>query len=57
MIGAEGAEAALRKVVEAAGSGDIRAADILLRRLWPERKGRPVALDLPALRAPQDLVL
>jgi hypothetical protein len=36
-------------------SGDMRAADILLRRLWPERKGRPVQMDLPAIMAPSDL--
>jgi Family of unknown function (DUF5681) len=48
-IGAEGAEAVLRSVVEAATGGDMRAADILLRRLWPERKGRHVAVELPPL--------
>lgn len=56
-IGAEGAEAVLGKVVEAARGGDMRAADILLRRLWPERKGRPIALTLPTLRASQDLAV
>jgi hypothetical protein len=48
-IGAEGAAEVLRAVVEAAKGGDMRAADILLRRLWPERKGRPVNVDLPPL--------
>ena len=48
-IGAEGAAEVMRAVVEAAKGGDMRAADILLRRLWPERKGRPVALELPPL--------
>jgi len=48
-IGAEGAAEVLRAVVEAATGGDMRAADILLRRLWPERKGRPVAVELPPL--------
>ena len=36
-------------MVEGAKGGDMRAADILLRRLWPERKGRPVDMDLPPL--------
>ena len=36
--------------------GHMRAADILLRRLWPERKGRPVLLDLPSITAPSDIV-
>lgn len=48
-IGAEGATEIMRAVVDAARTGDMRAADILLRRLWPERKGRPVALALPPL--------
>ena len=48
-IGAESAAEIMRSVIAAARNGDMRAADILLRRLWPERKGRPVALDLPAL--------
>jgi len=54
-IGAEGAEDVMRAVVAAACAGDIRAADILLRRLWPERKGRPVLLDLPAIETASDI--
>jgi hypothetical protein len=37
-------------VVKAAHEGDMRAADILLRRCWPERKGRPITLTLPPVR-------
>jgi hypothetical protein len=48
-IGAEGAAEVMQAVVAAAKDGDMRAADILLRRLWPERKGRPVNVELPAL--------
>ena len=55
-IGAQGAEEALRAVVTAAASGDMRAAEILLRRVWPERRGRPViGLDLPVLTSAADL--
>jgi hypothetical protein len=54
-IGAEGAADVLRKVVEAAKGGDMRAADILLSRLWPAGKGRPVALDLPLMEQAADL--
>ena len=46
----------MRSVVAAAKGGDMRAADILLRRLWPERKGRPVQLDLPAITTPGEIV-
>jgi hypothetical protein len=54
-IGTEGAEDVMHSVVNAAKGGDMRAADILLRRLWPERKVRPVLLDLPSITAPSDL--
>jgi hypothetical protein len=54
-IGAEGAAAVLRAVVKAARGGDMRAAEILLRRLWPERRGRPLRLDLPPVRSAADL--
>ena len=37
-IGAEASKEILTAVVGAAKGGDMRAADILLRRLWPERK-------------------
>ena len=48
-IGADGAAEVMKAVVTAAKAGDMRAAEILLRRLWPERKGRPVPIDLPAI--------
>ncbi|MBD0276068.1 MAG: hypothetical protein ICV73_29590, partial [Acetobacteraceae bacterium] len=55
-IGMEAAEAVLRRVVEDAKAGDLRAAEILLRRLWPERKGRPVEGALPPVVSAADLV-
>ena len=55
-IGAEAAEAVLRRVVEDAKAGDLRAAEILLRRLWPERKGQPVEVALPEVASAADLV-
>ena len=54
-IGAEGAEDVMRGVLATAKGGDMRAADILPRRPWPERKGRPVPLDLPAITGPSDI--
>ena len=38
----------LRDVIAKAKSGDLRAAEILLSRAWPVRKGRPVTFDLPS---------
>jgi hypothetical protein len=46
----------LRAVVGAARAGDLRAAEVLLRRLWPERKGRPVEVALPPVASAADLV-
>ena len=46
----------LAKVVDAARDGDMRAAEIILARVWPVRKGRPVALDLPAMESAADVV-
>ena len=45
----------MQAVVTAAVAGDMRAAEILLRRLWPERKGRPLAVDLPPIAGAADL--
>jgi hypothetical protein len=56
-IGAEAGTEIMTAVVNAAKGGDMRAADILLRRLWPERKGRPVLLGLPTIRETHDIVL
>ena len=46
----------LTRVVAAAKAGDLRAAEILLSRAWPARKGRAVALDLPDIRCSGDIL-
>src|SRR5262245_7086507 len=54
---AEGdAEAVLRQVTNAAKGGDMRAAEIILARIWPVKKGRPVSLQLPSIKTAQDVV-
>jgi hypothetical protein len=54
---ADGAgKAILKKMVEAAKGGDMRAADLVLARIWPVRKGRPIALALPAIQSASDVV-
>ena len=55
-IGEEAAKEVLEAVVSAAKGGDMRAAEILLRRLWPERKGRVVEFDLPPIAGASDAV-
>jgi hypothetical protein len=50
------ADAVVRAVVEKARGGDMTAAKIIVDRLIPLRKGRPVQLALPAVRAAGDLL-
>jgi len=54
--GEEGAKAILQAVVDKAKAGDMRAAEIVLQRIWPVRKGRSVALTLPAIKTAVDVV-
>ena len=46
------AEAVLQAMVRRAVEGDVKAAEIVLGRAWPVRKGRPVSLDLPPCPRP-----
>jgi hypothetical protein len=48
-MAAEAAERVLQALVAKAEEGDARAADLVLRRSWPERKGRPVQFAMPTL--------
>lgn len=54
-LGGEAAQAVLEKAVESAKGGDARAAELILSRVWPARKGRPVALTLPPVLTAADL--
>jgi Family of unknown function (DUF5681) len=50
------AEAVVRAVVNAAKGGDMTAAKIILDRIAPPCRGRPVRLDLPPIVGAADLV-
>jgi hypothetical protein len=50
------AGAVLAKQLEKAKEGDSTAAQMILSRVWPARKGRLVSLNLPAMSKPTDLV-
>ena len=50
--GAELIEVALN----AAKTGNLRAVEMLLDRIWPVRRGRPVEVDAPPIRTIPDLV-
>lgn len=43
-------------VKDCAGKGDMKAAAIVLARVWPRRRGRPLELDLPSVETPDGLV-
>lgn len=49
-------EEILRKTLKDAKGGDANARKLVLDRIWPVRKGRPVSLDLPAIVAAADVV-
>ena len=46
----------VRATVEAAKAGDMQAARLILDRVLPPRKGRPVRLDLPAIATAADVL-
>jgi Family of unknown function (DUF5681) len=50
------AEAVVRAVIDAAKGGDMTAAKIILDRIAPPCRGRPVRLDLPPIVGAADLV-
>lgn len=54
-IGETNAADVLQAVVKAAKGGDMRAAEMLLSRLWPVRRGRPIAVALPPVATAADL--
>jgi Family of unknown function (DUF5681) len=45
----------LKRVIMKAKQGDMTAAGLVLSRIWPPRKGRPVRFPLPELNSPGDL--
>ena len=55
-IADDAGEEILQKMVEAAEGGDMRAAELVLARIWPARKGRPIALTLPPIKSAADVV-
>ncbi len=56
VLGRNASEEIVLAVIQQAKSGDMRAAELVLRRIWPERKGAPITLDLPAIRTAADCV-
>ena len=55
-IAQDAAVGLLRTVIEAAQGGDLSAAKLVLDRVWPAAKSRPVCVNLPQIRTAADLV-
>jgi hypothetical protein len=55
-IGADAAETILRNIVDKALAGDMRAAEMVLSRAWPMRRGRPVEINAPEVNDLADVV-
>jgi hypothetical protein len=55
-LAAEGAETVVRAMVAAAGEGDRVAARLVLNRIWSAPKGRAIAVELPEIDTPDDLL-
>ncbi len=53
---AEDAESVVKAVIDAARTGDMAAARIILDRLVPVRKGRPVEIELPPVKTAADVL-
>jgi len=51
----EGAESAAQATVTAAQNGDMTAARLVLDRLCPLRKGRPIRLNIPTIDTPAEI--
>jgi hypothetical protein len=55
-IADDAGEEILNAMVGAAKGGDLRAADLVLQRIWPARKSRPIAMTLPAIQSAADVL-
>lgn len=54
-LGADVGRELMNVVVEQAKAGNLRAAELVLSRVWPARRGRPLAIDAEPLQAMADL--
>jgi hypothetical protein len=55
-LAVEGAETMVKKMIEAADGGDRVAARLVLSRIWSAPRGRAVAIELPEIGTPADLL-
>jgi hypothetical protein len=53
-LGRAAAEELVLVLINQAKSGDTRAAESILKRVWPQPTGRAVSIDLPVITTAQD---
>src|SRR5881275_3421214 len=53
---AEAATDLIDVALEQAKGGNLKAIEMLLDRIWPVRRGRPVEIEAPPIRATADLL-
>jgi hypothetical protein len=56
LVAAEAGAELIDVALQEAKKGNLRAVELLLDRIWPVRRGRPVEIDVPPIRAVADLV-
>jgi hypothetical protein len=54
-LGENEAENLIRKMIELAKAGNVRALQYCLDRLWPQRRSEPINLELPKIDRMQDI--
>jgi hypothetical protein len=53
---ADAGPALLEAVLKQANDGNLKAIEMLLSRIWPARRGRPVQLEAPQIQTTADLL-
>jgi hypothetical protein len=53
---AEAGDDLIEAALKVAKDGNVRAIEMLLDRIWPARRGRPVEIEAPEIRAVSDVV-
>ena len=56
LLAAEAGADLIEVALSEAKKGNLRAVEMLLDRIWPVRRGRPVEVDVPPIRTIPDLV-
>src|SRR5436309_13724492 len=56
LVAAEAGPELIDVALKEAKGGNLQAVEMLLDRIWPVRRGRPVEIEAPSIRASADLL-